>query len=88
MSHDYIARRSIPNSHKENQSSYSIFRQLIHEKLLLIASRISLLSHQPQPTYTHYSDRADLLGSSLSLLIPFLFEVLQLSLWSHLFWLL
>lgn len=89
MLHDYAARRSIPTSPEENQSSYSVLRQHTRESgySWQLPSSPSWAVNR-SPVHTHYSDTADPLGSSPSLLTPFLFGVLQLSPWSRLFWLL
>lgn len=88
MLHECVARRSTPTGHEENQSSYFVLRQLTREQLVLTASLSPFWTISLNPTHIHHSDRADPLSpSSLSLLTPFLFGVLQVPLWSCLIWL-
>lgn len=90
MLHDCVARRSTPTSHEENQSSYFILKTTYTWEQLLLTTSLSLFwTISLNPTHIHHSDRADpLSSSSLSLLTPFLFGVLQVPLWSCLIWLL
>lgn len=78
----HVAKRTSTN-HKEKQSSYSVFRQRLWERIT--PDSFSHISPEPSAT-THL--RELILTSSPSLLIPFLFRLLQSSLWFQFFWLL